>query len=261
MRSFAFKLQISILTSGAFKEDFMRNQLMAVIHAVSESQVLRNARLAFNSGADGVFLINHDIEAERLVGLYCLAREDNGKDKFIGVNFRHAGNTESESLKITKSLNLLSEIPSASAIWFDSIGYKEPNGHLVTESAIQIKKIRHKLEFMQYKGLVFGGLAFKGQPQPKDLPMATRILAPFVDVLTTSGPHTGEPPTLEKVATIREAAPQARIAVASGMTPENVEPFLPYVDYFLVNTGISKTLHPNELDQFRVRLMSNKIPR
>jgi predicted TIM-barrel enzyme len=47
------------------------------------------------------------------------------------------------------------------------------------------------------------------------------------------------------------------LAIASGITPENIEKYLPYVDYFLVATGISKTF--DEFDPEKRKLLAQKI--
>ena len=60
------------------------------------------------------------------------------------------------------------------------------------------------------------------------------------DIPTTSGPGTGIEADLEKVR-ILAAAARARggkLALASGVTTANVGRYLPYVDAFLVGTGI-----------------------
>ena len=75
-----------------------------------------------------------------------------------------------------------------------------------------------------------------------------------VDVVTTSGTQTGYAPDVEKVAVMRRALDERALAlssgglpgseegnalaIASGVTPVNIEVFLPYVDAYLVATGI-----------------------
>jgi predicted TIM-barrel enzyme len=57
---------------------------------------------------------------------------------------------------------------------------------------------------------------------------------------------------VEKIRTIREAIPSDKpLAIASGITPENVRDFLPYIDYVLVATGVSKNYH--ELDRDKLQ--------
>jgi uncharacterized protein len=56
---------------------------------------------------------------------------------------------------------------------------------------------------------------------------------------------------------MRQALGGFPLAIASGITPENVEAYLPYVDAFLVATGISSSF--TELDSERVRMLAEKV--
>jgi predicted TIM-barrel enzyme len=65
---------------------------------------------------------------------------------------------------------------------------------------------------------------------------------PYVDVLCTSGPGTGYAADVEKVRALRAGLGDHAMALASGVTPENVRIYLPYVQAFLVGTGIERQL-------------------
>lgn len=49
---------------------------------------------------------------------------------------------------------------------------------------------------------------------------------------------TGQAADIDKVCAMREGLGDGALALASGVTPENVRAYLPYVDAFLVGTGI-----------------------
>jgi predicted TIM-barrel enzyme len=85
----------------------------------------------------------------------------------------------------------------------------------------------------------------------RDLAKAARRAAPWIDVVTTSGPGTGKAAAPAKVRAMKEALGEHPLALASGVTPENVTDYLPWVDGFLVATGISYTFE--DLDPARVR--------
>ncbi len=92
-----------------------------------------------------------------------------------------------------------------------------------------------------WKGTYFGGVAFKGQRKvrPEHLGQAAQKATAFMDVVTTSGPGTGVAADIDKVRVMKEALGSFPLALASGVTPDNVGDYLPYVDCFLVATGIS----------------------
>lgn len=96
----------------------------------------------------------------------------------------------------------------------------------------------------------FGGVAFKYQRPVSDLEAACRIAAQYIDVVTTSGPGTGRAADVEKIQRMKQALGDSPLAIASGITPDNVEDYLPHADYFLVATGISRSF--TELDANRV---------
>ena len=92
-----------------------------------------------------------------------------------------------------------------------------------------------------WTGLYFGGVAFKYQRDVASdaLGQATVLATSYVDVVCTSGPGTGKAAQIDKLVAMRHAVgPEAAIALASGVTAENVAAYLPYVDAFLVGTGI-----------------------
>ncbi len=102
-----------------------------------------------------------------------------------------------------------------------------------------------------HNGIYFGGVAFKYQKPVSDFAKVAEMAVPYVDVVTTSGIKTGHQADLQKVVEMREAIGNHPLAIASGITPENVSQYMDYADCFLVATGVS---HPDtdELDPRRV---------
>ena len=64
------------------------------------------------------------------------------------------------------------------------------------------------------------------------------LAAEYMDVVTTSGIATGNAAEISKIATFRSALPDATIALASGITPDNAMDYK-MVDCFMVATGIN----------------------
>jgi predicted TIM-barrel enzyme len=92
-----------------------------------------------------------------------------------------------------------------------------------------------------WKGLYFGGVAFKYQRHVSDLSASAKIASRYMDVVTTSGPGTGLAANREKIVAMKQAMDDCPLAVASGITPENVSDYLEVADCFLVATGISRS--------------------
>src|SRR4051812_9199505 len=78
--------------------------------------------------------------------------------------------------------------------------------------------------------LYFGGVAFKYQRPVEDLEAACRVAARHMDVVTTSGPGTGHAADLEKIRRMKRTLGDVPLAIASGITPENVGDYLPHAD-------------------------------
>jgi len=105
---------------------------------------------------------------------------------------------------------------------------------------------------------LFCGVAFKYQrPEPRPGEAALRALALGM-VPTTSGRGTGMATDTDLLRAIREEiGPDAPLAVASGVTPENVEAILPFVTHILVSTGISSSFI--EIDPERLALLAERV--
>jgi predicted TIM-barrel enzyme len=73
-----------------------------------------------------------------------------------------------------------------------------------------------------------------------------------MDVVTTSGPGTGLPANVEKISRMKQALGDFPLAIASGITSENIHKYLPYATCFLVATGISKDFHSIDPERLRV---------
>ncbi len=217
---------------------------LPVIHVEHSEQALRNARIALQNGAHGIFLINHAITSVQLFAIFREVRAE-FPDAWIGLNCL---DLRPEQILATVPLDV-------SGVWVDSVGIRaDLEDH--TQSARRYREIQKDME-RQWRGLFFGGVAFKYQPQFGDPALEARLAAPYVDVITTSGSRTGSAPDVDKIRLMKEAVPNKSLAIASGMTLENIRSFLPYADHFLVATGICDS--HTELNRVLVRRFANMM--
>ena len=139
-----------------------------------------------------------------------------------------------------------------SGIWVDHAGIDErADEQPLAEEASAAR------ERSGWTGLYFGGVAFKYQRPVEDLARAARLAVRYMDVVTTSGPGTGIAAAREKIVAMKEAAGGFPLAIASGITPENVGDYLDVADCFLVATGISRSF--TELDPIRLRTLIEQV--
>lgn len=227
-----------------FKTVFPKpHTFLPVVHVTGVEQATRNAQIAVEGGADGIFLINHQMPADDLGDCYKLVRIE-FPDLWIGLNFLDLG------------MDAIDVIPTtANGLWIDNAGVTD-SGVCPTLEAEEFLDRREEAHWQD--GLYFGGVAFKHQEPVKDVERAACLAIPFVDVITTSGEYTGSPPDVEKIRLMRIGAGNHPLAIASGITPENVAAYRPYADCFIVSTGIS---YPglDEFDPERVRAFANAL--
>lgn len=212
-----------------------RHVILPIVHVSGREQALRNVGVARAGGADGVFLISHGAVSDtNLLGIYEEARHAHS-GWWVGVNCLS-----------WRAEALFERLPAGTqGAWVDDA--------LIDESSDDQPAAARVLEAQKghgWGGLYFGGVAFKYQRPVRDAAAAARRAVPYMDVVTTSGPGTGQAAAPAKVRRMKEAVGAAPLALASGVTPENVPDYLPWADCFLVSTGISYNFE--ELDPARL---------
>lgn len=212
--------------------------VLPVIHVVSKKQAYKNVKIAKECGTDGVFLISHGMMgSDELIKLAIDVKQDFAPI-WVGVNC--LGLDAKESAQAMPA--------DIDAIWTDNAQIDEK-----AEAQPYAEEVQGIFKQRLPRTLYFGGVAFKYQKPVTDLEAAVRKAAPLMDVVCTSGPGTGYAADTEKIKRMAGVAP---LAIASGITPENVTAYLPYVDYFLVATGISDNFTDINPDKLR-RLVGN----
>ncbi len=196
-----------------------------------------------------MFLINHHHSHGHLLSVYEAVRQRLGTENkyWLGVNLL--------GLNIESALGCMPR--GCSGLWTDQ-GFiyetedGEPGVSFIAED------FRNDRKTLGWNGLHFGGYAFKHQVKIRDLFGGAKLAKDHIEVITTSGDRTGLMPPLPKIATIRDAiGPTHPLAVASGMTPDNVDLFKPYVDCFIVATGMSSSF--TSLDPSLVKAMAEAV--
>jgi len=210
---------------------------LPVIHLQSEEQVLRNADIAFQAGADGVFVICMD-GADHVVPAAGKAIKERFPEKQVGINLLHC--PAFQAIAMTRAFGL-------DMTWHDAPGIA--NGY-VDASVYDLVPAGHTF---------FGSVAFKYQKADATLEWSALMAARYGMIPTTSGRATGKAPAVEKVKRMfdklmaERVTPTLQLAVASGLTPENIHEFKPYITHALVCTGVSSSFYefnPERLKAF-----------
>ena len=221
--------------------------VLPVIHVRDAVQACRNAAVAIEAGAQGVFLINHDFPREELVPILGEVRA-RFPSLWLGANFLAV--TGRDAFPVLGRLQ--AEGVDVDAYWADDarIDERSPADEQTEAAAIAAAR-----DASGWKGLYFGGTAFKKQRPvaPSDHEAAARTAAPWMDTVTTSGAATGEAADRAKIAAFRRGCGDAPLALASGVTPENAAGYAPDIDAMLVATGINRSGDFYEIDPNRLR--------
>lgn len=203
--------------------------LLPVVHPLGRREALESVQVAAAAGCKGVFLINQGLTDDEVLALVLEARQRH-PTLWVGLNLLGLSPPEALARALDACEGRLD------GLWGDDAGVDEgATSQPRAQAFVEARRARG------WGGLYFGGVAFKYQREvpASRLGGAVRAAAPFVDVICTSGPGTGMAAQVDKVRAMREAAaPGVLIALASGVTDANVSDYLPFVDAFLVGTGI-----------------------
>ena len=224
--------------------------VLPVIHVKDEVQINRNIELAIECGAQGVFLINHDFGVSEFLPLIWGCRRDH-PSLWLGVNF--LGVTGLKAFPILGDLE--NDGCPIDAYWADDARIDERK-----TDQLEAAEIAEARTMSHWSGLYFGGTAFKKQRvvDPDNYVEAAVLASKWLDVVTTSGISTGKAADVEKIRKFREGAKDTALAVASGITPENVNCYKSYIDAILVSTGINRNGDFYNIDRAKLsRLIHN----
>ncbi|MDO8551217.1 MAG: BtpA/SgcQ family protein [bacterium] len=220
-----------------------KHVVLPVIHVETTKQTMQNAAIAQEAGADGAFLISmQGMDHRDLLKMHETVRKEFAT-WWIGVNC-----LDLHAISVFDQLN-----PGVSGVWSDNACiYEWQEKQLIAD---QIQKARIQ---SGWKGLYFGGVAFKYQRQVDNIALAAKIATKYMDVVTTSGEGTGHAPDREKIALMKASIGQFPLGIASGISPENVRDYLEVADCFLVATSL---LVPGkeQFDPYRVRALIEAV--
>lgn len=213
-------------------------KVLAVIHHLDDLTSVRNAQIARDAGAAGVMLIEMNGEDARL-DVPAHSIKTMMPELFVGTN--RLCMHPAHALDLDHDLGL-------DGTWVDNPGLGSfCTNNVGAELAQMFERVRQiSPEFM-----LFGSVAFKTQPHEPYPGGAAMAAARLGWTPTTSGPQTGVAPDVAKIVEMRRALDgyadflprKPELAVASGMTPENIAMFRDLIDWALVATGISADFH------------------
>lgn len=211
-------------------------KILPVIHYLDDATAIKQAKGAYGAGADGVFLISHTGQSSMLPNIGGEIQDLALPNFKVGVNFLGWDPLDAYKTAEESGMDML---------WLDAPGLSSRG--LSADGIRLMEYIRaHSLDTVE----VFASVAFKYQP-PEAIPSAAAALARNLGLIpTTSGPATGVPPDLQKVVDMHGGT--GPLAIASGMTADNVATFAPHLSHILVATGVSIDDHHFDYELLQV---------
>lgn len=216
-------------------------RILPVVHHLDLALSYDQIALAFEVGADGVFVISHGGDDTELMDVI-IEQKKLYSERYIGVNFLSMHNP-------VRAYNVAATT-GADAVWLDNAGVDSTSlvqGQLVVDAKRARAGNQH----------IFASVAFKYQA-PEPAPAQAALNALYLGFIpTTSGPGTGQAPDVQKIIDM-SAATNGILGIASGMTPENVELYAPYLSHILVATGVSQDMHHFDYEKLKVLIAKAK---
>ena len=210
-------------------------KLYPVVHINDIETAKREAEHALEAGVDGVYLIDHHNGANDTSAVFDTYKhlKNIDKDSYVGVNI--LGASAIQAIKLLPIALDERKIPVApDGWWTDDIRVKDFEPHASMEYKLSTPTL--------VSTRILGGVAFKYRETYTDDPEEARAeaaeLRRAVDVVTTSGAGTGEEPSVEKLAAMKEEIGSQPLAVASGISASNIEKYARHVDEVLAATSI-----------------------
>lgn len=211
----------------------------AVVHILNEKQALSEAEVASECGADGVFFICHYGDQSLTLSL-AQKYQKQFPHMRVGVNLLSSNPLEDIDRALALGIN---------NVWLDNAGV-----HSKKPDIKRLEGIKSRCEASPSL-VIFGGVAFKYQPQEPKIKEAVALAEKYGILPTTSGEGTGLPADLGKIKEMSEVS-RFGLAVASGMDCDNIGNYAPYLKHAVVATGVSIDEH--HFDKEKLKLFVEK---
>jgi len=222
----------------------MEKQFLVALHVESRRQTFRELqKILIEGGAHGALLVNNGskVRAKELLE-FTFETQDKFPDHIIGINALDLSTKDVLELVTLgqierRQIRKLSSQLRDLIVWSDDGGIRELNDKAYLDPELEYY-LRGNSSVQQFCIKYYGGVAFKYQPQPKNLKSVSELADRRFSVVVTSGAGTGQAADIEKIKAIKSFIGTSSLALASGTTKENLYQYWPYVDVYIVGTSL-----------------------
>jgi hypothetical protein len=196
------------------------------------AECIQDLENSFNNGADAIVFEGHDYK--KMDGLFTEIRKKY-PTQIIGVDFLGP----EENLYTYKETFDLAKKHKLQIAWTDFSGVDQiQEAHDANLHDIQANTDPN-IFYVSGIHMKYSNLIDVNKPIEKSALQAMG----FVDGIIVTGPKTGVAADPDKVIKVKKVVHDYPVGLASGVSAENIQPFLPYIDYVLVNTSIADKNH------------------
>lgn len=216
-------------------------EIYPVIHVSDSKTTQNNAKIAYDTGCDGVIFIDMGGADYTALDEATTAKKTYEFDSsfWIGINLLEHDPSLASSVALRTGLNIC---------WSDYKPSKE-----------DLKFLREDM-FLREDYEFFASFDFKYQNRDSNV---LDTLDGYVQnglIPITSGAQTGVPPDLDKIKYYRNhLGDDYSLGIASGLSPDNIASYAPYISHALVCTGISDDFYTFNEDKLRKFVENSKF--
>ncbi|MEI6054321.1 MAG: BtpA/SgcQ family protein [Candidatus Saccharibacteria bacterium] len=242
-------------------------KIFPVIHIANSNVELavHEGEKAFSLGADGVILIDHQNAWRNTSPLFESVNKltDNSNERFVGINIlglspmkvMYAIDRAIKNGRYPYADNMLNNPPSG--VWIDDMR----DDYMSPDFAMETKKFKPSLKQVK----ILGGVAFKYTntftEDPKRAAYEAILIKDSVDVMVTSGAGTGIEPSVEKIRAMKNVIGSKALAIASGISIENIHKYNGIVDQLFVSSSVETIPGSGIFDERRLQELIDEAHR
>ncbi len=226
---------------------------LVALHVKSSNQAITEAaKILTPDGAHGIILVNNGMEIRsgrsEYPSLFDVAVNLKSKvgDKYlVGLNPLDLRTTKEAIDELYASVDTHDLWPDI--LWTDTHPIIEKGSDVYIPESILF-------DIQGMNTAYYGSISFKYQPEPHDLEAVALLGSRKFHTVVTSGPGTGQPADVEKIKKMSDIVGVKQLALASGITVENMYQYFAYVNTFIVGTSLQKSAtDPFVYDKEKVR--------
>lgn len=220
---------------------------------------VRDADEALRGGADALVLINARAELPLYERVIAAVRAKHPTAPLGLSALAYGPENLTEGFRLAKQFQ--ADIVWCEVVPDEAFEYEGDDGRyqpaVTTPRALALEvQARDRPEAMHVAGV---HMKYTRPTDGLSFPEAVRRALGSVDGIVVTGPETGMVADVERIRTARAEAGAHVMGLASGVSVENVESVIPFIDFAIVGTSLKRSDDPLRVDGDKVRALRTKM--